>query len=134
RDLVLSSANGGKVREGHPRARWSAWRRCSRSREAGTRSGMIAWSRRTRRARRPASSSAHGPRGRFLRVSLSLLPASLACLAFASASYANSATGFEVVQEQRFVGEVAFTSGRLVGKPPATVEYAVVVKDTGETP
>ena len=40
--------------------------------------------------------------------------------------------GFEVVKKQRLLGAL-FVTGRLSGKtPPQTVEYEVVVKDTGK--
>ncbi len=42
-------------------------------------------------------------------------------------------TGFELIKEQRFAGEKAFTKSKLVGKAPATVEYEIVVKNTGGT-
>ena len=42
-------------------------------------------------------------------------------------------TSFELIKEQRFAGEKAFTKSKLVGKAPATVEYEIVVKNTGGT-
>src|SRR5208283_770348 len=41
---------------------------------------------------------------------------------------------FEVVKEQKFVGEGNFTTAKLVStKIPNTVEYQIIVKNTGET-
>src|SRR5208283_5649279 len=43
-------------------------------------------------------------------------------------------SGFEVVKEQRFAGEASFTTEKLVSsKIPNTVEYEILVKNTGET-
>ena len=42
--------------------------------------------------------------------------------------------GFEAVKKQRFAGG-AFVTSKLSGRPPAkTVEYEIVVKNTGEVP
>ncbi len=42
-------------------------------------------------------------------------------------------TKFEVIKEQRFAGEAAYRTGKLTGKAPKTVEYEIIVKNTGET-
>ncbi len=40
--------------------------------------------------------------------------------------------GFEVIKMQRFAGEPTYTTKKLVGKVPKTVEYEIIVKNTGE--
>ncbi len=42
-------------------------------------------------------------------------------------------TAFEVITQQRLAGETAYTTAKLTGKPRATVEYEILVKNTGET-
>jgi acyl-CoA hydrolase len=44
-----------------------------------------------------------------------------------------AAPNFDIKKEQRFAGEAAYTTAKLVGKVGQTVEYRITVRDTGNT-